>query len=162
MAWRRASVITLIPAVIVFTLISTCVPTGEISAQDSFFTYPEGMSAADYSFPNHEPIFADEAADSVPQDVLDACGDNQECIFDAIQTGNLEIGMETLTTNNGNIDDQNQASKCSTVCKQVTLYNIYSRAQSLSVACVWTCVSRPPSIIQPGPKSLCSMCLDLC
>ncbi|XP_064388044.1 uncharacterized protein LOC135336225 isoform X3 [Halichondria panicea] len=82
----------------------------EISAQDSFFTYPEGMSAADYSFPNHEPIFADEAADSVPQDVLDACGDNQECIFDAIQTGNLEIGMETLTTNNGNIDDQNQAS----------------------------------------------------
>ncbi len=85
--------------------------TGEISAQDSFFTYPEGMSAADYSFPNHEPVFADEAADSVPQDVLDACGDNQECIFDATQTGNLEIGMETLTTNNGNIDDQNQASK---------------------------------------------------
>ncbi len=70
------------------------------------------MSAANYSFPNHVPIFADET-ENVPDDVLAACGDNQECIFDAIQTGNLEIGMETLTTNAGNIDDQNQASKCS-------------------------------------------------
>ncbi len=71
------------------------------------------MSADDYSFPNHEPIFADEPLDNIPQEVRDACGDNQECIFDATQTGNLEIGMETLTTNMGNIDDQNQASKCS-------------------------------------------------
>lgn len=68
------------------------------------------MSAANYSVPDHEPVYLDELGD-IDQAVLDACGDNAECIFDATQTGNLDIGLETLTTNMGNIDDQNQASK---------------------------------------------------
>ncbi len=88
----------------------TCTPTGQISSNESFFTYPEGMSAANYSFPDHIPVFLDELGD-IPQEVLDVCGDNAECIFDATQTGNLDIGLETLTTNEGNVDDQNQASK---------------------------------------------------
>ncbi len=36
---------------------------------------------------------------------------------------------------------------------QATLYNTARlMGPKVSIACVWTCVSRPPSIIQPAPK----------
>ena len=40
------------------------------------------------------------------QAVLDVCGSNVRCIFDASQTGNLEIGMDTMQTDATNEDDQ--------------------------------------------------------
>ncbi len=84
--------------------------TGQITQEESFFTYSEDLSSTNFSVPDHEPVFLDELGE-IPQDVVYACGDNVECRYDATQTGNLDIGLDTLTTNEANIEDQNVASK---------------------------------------------------
>ena len=64
------------------------------------------MSAESFSHPEHEPVFLDEVIDSASDEILQLCGDNAECIFDAIQTGNNEIGLNTLETDNNTVNDQ--------------------------------------------------------
>ena len=85
---------------------------GQIDPEASLFTYSPGLSALNYSFPNHEPAFLDEVVAGASQEVLDACGDNVLCIFDASQTGNTEIGMQTTTIEETNVANEETASKC--------------------------------------------------
>ena len=96
--------------VIVFTscivITSICIATGEIEPSLSLFTYAEGMTAQSFSHPEHEPVFLDEVIESASDEILQLCGDNAECIFDAIQTGNTEVGLDTLESDNNNADDQ--------------------------------------------------------
>ncbi len=44
-------------------------------------------------------------------DVLTACGNSVECIFDASQTGNLDIGLETMAINVANVVNRQEASE---------------------------------------------------
>ena len=69
------------------------------------------MSTANYSFPEHLPAFVDEVVASASQEVLDACNDNIRCIFDASQTGNLEIGVNSMQTEETNMENEMIASK---------------------------------------------------
>ena len=55
------------------------------------------MTAEDFSFPNHVPGFLDEVLAGASQEVVDVCGSDSMCIFDATQTGDLAIGIETMT-----------------------------------------------------------------
>ena len=87
------------------------IPIGEILPEDSLFTYPEGMGPGNFSHPDHIPAFLDEVVANASPEVLAACGNNTECIFDASETGDISIGLETMATNNMNNDDQEQASK---------------------------------------------------
>lgn len=72
----------------------------------SRFTYPEGTTAESFSHPEHKPVFLDEVIESASDEILRLCGDNAECIFDAIQTGNNEIALDTLETDKTNVNDQ--------------------------------------------------------
>ncbi len=76
---------------------------GQITDEESLFTYPSGLGVADFSDPNHEPPFSDEI--SVDQDIIDMCGGDSECVFDATVTGDPEIGMTTLMVDGNNTDD---------------------------------------------------------
>ena len=70
--------------------------SGEITAAESLFTYSEGQSAAFFSHPDHDPLFLDEVLASADNATLAACAGNALCVFDALQTGNLAIGLTTL------------------------------------------------------------------
>lgn len=85
--------------------------TGQISNNTSLFTYPEGFSVTSFSDPNHMPRFLDEVVRNATDEVISRCGDNPECIFDATETGNVDIGLETLQTNQDNVNDQMVACK---------------------------------------------------
>lgn len=86
-------------------------PSGEILPEETLFTYPVDSGPANFSFPDHLPAFLEDIVENVPQEIRDACGDDPQCIFDYSETGNEEIGMETLNTNMENENDQIQACK---------------------------------------------------
>ena len=73
-----------------------------MSDEESLFTYPPGQTAADFSVPNHEPAFVEDVVGRAQPEVVDACGGNVRCIFDATETGNLAIGLSTLETEETN------------------------------------------------------------
>lgn len=79
---------------------------GQITDDTSLFTYPDGLSVANFSDPTHLPRFLDEVVNDAPADVISFCNNDAQCIFDAMETGNMEIGLETLQTNMDNINDQ--------------------------------------------------------
>ena len=66
---------------------------------------------ANFSDPDHLPRFLDEVMENATDDVISRCDNNPECIFDATETGNVDIGLETLQTNQDNINDQTVACK---------------------------------------------------
>lgn len=84
---------------------------GLIDPANSLFTYPQGMSAANFSFPNHIPLSLDDVVAGASQEVRDSCQGDVKCIFDATQTGNLEIGLNTMQTENVFVEDQMIACK---------------------------------------------------
>ena len=85
------------------------------------FTYPEGNTALDFAFPDHIPQFLDEVVATASVNVLTACGDSVQCIFDASQTGDISIGLETMIINVANVDYRQEASTLMRICEQ--LYN---------------------------------------
>ena len=70
--------------------------TGQLDASESLFTYPEGLTAADFAVLDHDPPYLDEVVASASAEVLQACGNNVECIFDSMETGDINIGLETM------------------------------------------------------------------
>ncbi len=69
--------------------------TGQVEASESLFTYPEGMTTEDFAVLDHDPPYLDEVVANASAEVLQMCGDNDECIFDSIETGDINIGLET-------------------------------------------------------------------
>ena len=48
---------------------------------------------------------------NAPDSVVNDCNGNEQCIFDAVETGDTDIGMDTLDTVNNNNEDVMIASK---------------------------------------------------
>ena len=88
-----------------------CQCTGEILPEESLFTYPDGLSATNFSHPEHIPNFLDEVVSSTTDEIRSACNDNTQCIFDATETGDLAVGMATLQTSTSNTISFAQACK---------------------------------------------------
>ena len=84
---------------------------GQIVEQESLFTYPAGMSYSDYYFPNHIAPLLSEVVAGASDDIKAMCNDNEQCIFDAVQTDNPGIGMGTLNSITDNANDIMIASK---------------------------------------------------
>ena len=65
------------------------------------------------------PTFLNQVLDTASNDTRALCGNNNECIFDATETGSMDIGLETLQTSQDNNNDQMIA------CKfwSITIYN---------------------------------------
>lgn len=84
---------------------------GQITQESSIFTYPPGMGAENFSFPNHVPVFLDDVLNATTPEILTACGNDPQCVFDYTATGNMEIGLGTLAANENNTRDQEEACK---------------------------------------------------
>ena len=46
--------------------------------------------------PNFKPTFSVDIKSKASADIKSACGDNIQCLYDAIQTNNTEIGTSTM------------------------------------------------------------------
>ena len=72
--------------------------TDQIASNESLFTYPSGSSAANYSNSTYAPAFLEDVLASASGAVKSACNNDPSCIFDYAQTGNMAIGLATLST----------------------------------------------------------------
>ena len=77
-----------------------------MSDSDSLFSYPDGLSAANFSFPDHEPVFLDELSNATLTEARRVCGSDSQCIYDFSQTGSEELAMVTMKTNQENEMEQ--------------------------------------------------------
>ena len=64
------------------------------------------MSADDFSMPDHIPAFVDEVVAGASMEVIGSCGGNERCIFDASQTGDLNIGLTTMKIDETNKENE--------------------------------------------------------
>ena len=85
--------------------------TGQITASDSLFSYPNGSGAGNFSDPGHMPVFLDELSDAAIANARSVCGNDSQCIYDFSQTGNEELAMVTMTTNEVNVMDMTISCK---------------------------------------------------
>ncbi len=86
---------------------------GQLTAEESLFTYPDGMTFANYAFPNHDPPYLDEVVAAVTDtQILAACGGNKMCIYDAFETDDISIGLDTMETVDRIEEDDKLACKC--------------------------------------------------
>ena len=85
--------------------------SGQITEEESLFTYPPGKTYSDYYFPNHNaPLLSEVVANALDVD-QSRCNDNKQCIFDFVHTNKLEIGKATTDSIKKIIDDILIASK---------------------------------------------------
>ena len=90
-------------------LIHQFLSSGQLLEGESLFTYPEGRTYLDYAHPDHVPVSPDEVVAIATPEVLAACGTNKECIFDAVETGDISVGLETMGTIETNLADEAEA-----------------------------------------------------
>ena len=69
------------------------------------------MSAENFTHHYHVPEFLDEVVSTATVEVLTACGDSVQCVFDASQTGDISIGLETMVTSEVNTENRLEASE---------------------------------------------------
>lgn len=86
---------------------------GQITSEESIFTYEPGDDVANFSDPSHTPPFLDEVlSDLMGNSTLtDVCGDNAECLFDFDQTGDVEVGMAAMAVENETAIEMQEACK---------------------------------------------------
>ncbi|XP_071944594.1 uncharacterized protein [Antedon mediterranea] len=81
-----------------------------LSEEDSMFVYPSGMSYEDFNDESFQPLFLDElkaTADSqLLQEAEDRCGLNRQCLFDALATKNVDIGVNSKLTDETNLENE--------------------------------------------------------
>ena len=83
--------------------------SGHINLNESLFTYPDGLTAANFTYPDHMPVFMDELSESTISEARGVCGNSTQCIYDLTQTGNVELAMTTLAVNEENLEEETLA-----------------------------------------------------
>ena len=94
---------------------------GQISDSQSLFTYPDGQTVANFSFPAHMPVFLDELDNGTLSSAREVCGTDPQCIYDFSQTGNEELAMATMATNRDNEMGQMLSSEFFDECTIIVL-----------------------------------------
>ena len=86
---------------------------GQITQNESIFTYEMGEGVDIFSDPNHVPAFLDEIlSDLMGNSTLtDVCGNNVECLFDFAQTGEVEVGMAAIAVENETATEMQETCK---------------------------------------------------
>ena len=79
---------------------------GQINDTTSLFTYPFGVTFENFSFPNHIPVFLDEVINQSDTNATAQCGGNSQCIFDAAQTGDISVGLNTMQISSENVAEE--------------------------------------------------------
>ena len=88
----------------------TCSPSAGLIliGDESFFNHPEGEGPLDFHDSSWVPAFTSDVLASADQAVIDSCTPDgatqpvEQCVFDAEQTNDINIGMATLNTLNDN------------------------------------------------------------
>ena len=71
---------------------------GEVTSSTSIFTYASDESALTYQFPDFEPLFREEANQTLLQQAEQTCGAQEDaCIFDLLATGDQAFADATKT-----------------------------------------------------------------
>ena len=84
-------------------------PKGQVlDDNESLFTYNPGETFANFSEPDHVPIFLDQIDSDIRAEAEKTCGGSNklECIFDYSQTKNRELALDTQV-----IMEQNELNK---------------------------------------------------
>ena len=86
---------------------------GQVTSEESIFTYEPDESVVTFSYPNHIPPFLDEILYNLMGNstLTDVCGDNVECLFDFDQTGDIEVGMAAMTIENETVAELQELCK---------------------------------------------------
>ena len=84
--------------------------TGQISEEESLFTYPPGMTTDDYSYPDHSPVFLDELLPNADPEIVEFCDGDPQCVYDYTETNDSSIANSTKMTNMENVNNSVQAS----------------------------------------------------
>ena len=71
---------------------------GQVTAAESLFFYEVGQNVSTVSNPEHVPVFADEI--TFTNDQLTLCEDDRACLFDLVQTGDMDVASQTLQSSN--------------------------------------------------------------
>ena len=73
-------------------------PLGQVTDDGSIFTYGLNENVAAFSNPDHVPPFLDEIISNLERNstLTEMCGNNLQCLFDLDQTGDVNVGMDTL------------------------------------------------------------------
>ena len=83
---------------------------GQITEQETLFTYPEGQGVDDYKNTNFTPIFEFPEVDAETEEYLDSiCGDSFGCRYDLLLTGKEAVAMATQNTIVANEEIKEQA-----------------------------------------------------
>ena len=87
-----------------------CSISGQITEDESIFTYEEGESVATFAVPDHMPVFLDELLANLTEaqraDVVEACGEDRSCQFDLLETNNPALAQNSLEVNMENLETQ--------------------------------------------------------
>ena len=87
-----------------------CSISGQITEEESIFTYEEGESSATFAMPNHTTIFLDEVianlTEAQREEVVQACGEDLSCQFDLLETNNPALAQNSLEVNMENLETQ--------------------------------------------------------
>ena len=84
-----------------------CYYTGKVSdVSQSLFIVPNPDPN-----PAFVPDFVGDILKNANNEIKKACGDDQQCIYDAIQTDNLEVGLTTKSTQQNLTNEEAQFSK---------------------------------------------------
>ena len=81
----------------IVSLLSCSICTGLINASESLFTYDDGLTAADFSFPAHVPVFTNLL--NISEAARRACKNDTTCLFDATATDDLDVGRSSMSAN---------------------------------------------------------------
>ena len=82
--------------------IDMCFCSGQILIEESLFFYDEGTDVSSFAFPDHVPVFADEVVNLFTLEQRTACQEDPACMFDAFETGDVQLGLETRAANVAN------------------------------------------------------------
>ena len=86
---------------------------GQVTQNESIFTYEYGENVDTFSIPDHTPPFLDEILSDLTGNstLTDVCGNNVECLFDFSQTGDMEVGMAAIAVENETATESQEACK---------------------------------------------------
>ncbi|XP_078613336.1 uncharacterized protein LOC144882991 [Branchiostoma floridae x Branchiostoma japonicum] len=103
----------------------------------SLFHYDAGQSVDTFQDDTFVPTFGDEVENADPvllQQAQDQCGDNQECLYDVLQTGDVAVGEASLHQST-TIEDGSQKSSNypPTVTGPTVLYVVYQETLQFSL-----------------------------
>lgn len=80
-------------------------------ANESEFRYNEGFSYESFNFPDFVPTFFDEVDEALKAEAAQVCNNDTECMFDYVATGNRDLALETIATEEKGLADQQLSSE---------------------------------------------------